>query len=111
MVDRIPPQTKNKLMKIFRTTESPHPKKIFCLLLEQIPVWTDDVSKNHSLTEASHKEGIVVENIERIKRRASYSIEFPDSMEKSVAPDNQVTLPPSQYISGVETMSHSPYVT
>ena len=110
-VDRIPPETKNKLMNIFRTTESVHPRKIFCLLLEQIPVWTDDVSTNHSLTEESHQEGIVMENIHRLKRRASYSIEFPHRMEKSMAPDDQVTLPPSQYFSGVESMSYSPYVT
>ena len=32
-------------------------------------------------------------------------------MEKSVAPDNQVTLPPSQYFPGVESMSYSPCVT
>ena len=102
MVERIPPQTKNKLMNIFQTTESVHPKNLFCLLLEQIPVWTDDVSRIRSLTEASHKEGIVMENIERLKRRVSYSIEFPNSMEKSVAPDNQVTLLPFQCFSGVE---------
>ena len=82
-------------MNIFRTTESVHPRKIFCLLLEQTPVWTDDVSTNHSLTEESHQEGIVMENIERLKRRACYSIEFPHSMEKSMAPDDQLTLPPS----------------
>ena len=105
MVDRIPTQTKKRLMNLFGITESVHPRKKFCLLLEQIPVWTDDVPANHSLTEASHQEGIVMENIERLKRRASYSIEFPPSMEKSMAPDDQMTLPPPQHSSVVESMS------
>ena len=106
MVDRIPPQTKNKLMNVFRNTESAHSRKIFCLLLEEIPVWTDQVPPSHSLTEASHKEEMVMEDIERLKRRASYSIECPTTMEKSVAPDGQMTLPLHQHSPGVESMSY-----
>ena len=80
-------------------------------MLEQIPVWTDDVSLNHWLTEASHKEEMVMENIERLKRRASCPIEFPPRMENSVAPDDHMTLPLHQHSPGVESMSYSPYTT
>ena len=97
MVDRIPPQTRNKLMNVFQSTESVYPRKIFCLLLEQMPVWTDDVTPSHSWTEESHMNKMVMERMERLKRRASYPIEFPPNMEKSVAPDNQITAPLYQY--------------
>ena len=111
MVDRIPPQTRNKLMNVFQSTESVHPRKIFCLLLEQMPVWTDDVTPSHSWTEESHMNKMVMERMERLKRRASYPIEFPPSMEKSVAPDSQITASLYQYSPGVGSMSYSPYTT
>ena len=69
------------------------------------------MSPSHSLTEASHKEEMVMERMERLKRRASYPIEFPPSMEKSVAPDDQITVPPYQHSPGVGSMSYSPYTT
>ena len=53
MVDRIPPQTISKLRDTFQSTESVHPIKIFYLLLEQMPVWTDDVTASYSWTELS----------------------------------------------------------
>ena len=98
-------------MDVFQSSESVHPKKIFCLLLEHMPVWTDDVIDSQSLTEASLKEATVIKNIEKIKRGANYSIEFPFNMEKSVAPDRQVLQPPPLHTSGIESILHSPYVT
>ena len=111
IVGRIPQHTRNKLMNVFRNTESVHPRKIFCLLLEQMPVWTDDVTPSHSLTEESHTSEMVMETMERLKRRASCPIEFPPNMEKSVAPDSQITASLYQYSPGVGSMSYSPYTT
>ena len=49
--------------------------------------------------------------IERLKRRASYPIELPPNMEKSVAPDDQMIASPYQYSPGVGSMSYSPYTS
>ena len=111
MVDRVPPQTIEKLKEMFQSAESVHPIKIFYLLLEQMPVWTDDVTSSYSWTEASHKDAVVMKRIEKLKRRANYLVELPQEMEKSVAPDEQLTTPPYQYSPGVGSMSYSPYTS
>ena len=107
MVDRISEQIRNKLLNIFRSSESVHPRKIFCLSFEQMSVWIDDVPKNQSLTEPSHIELVVIERIERIKRGANYSIEFPSNMRMSVTPDHQTFEESLLYTSWVQSHRHA----